>query len=188
MYIPLEIIIGTVPLTSAVQQYQQTLSAAQPSAPPEAAMRMGLLFLSITIVNFRYPPPSPLVIFLWSGDHTFCLQHFKTRCVLISIYQTNPENLRFSGIFLRLGLRDGSENPVHKPCVQCMVILIELKLYSFFNVNKFVEERPHTLLVFQLNFSFAILQRVYPWVYKHWKWGRRTHSGAGQLHPHLHVL
>ena len=59
MYIPLEIIIGTVPLTSAVQQYQQTLSAAQPSAPPEAAMRMGLLFLSITIVNFRYPPPPP---------------------------------------------------------------------------------------------------------------------------------
>nr|XP_022329071.1 arrestin domain-containing protein 17-like [Crassostrea virginica] len=38
MYIPLEIIIGTVPLTSVVQQYQQTLSAAQPSAPPEAAM------------------------------------------------------------------------------------------------------------------------------------------------------
>ena len=69
MYIPLEIIIGTVPLTSAVQQYQQTLSAAQPSAPPEAAMRMGLLFLSIIIVacgqDFRNPqPPPPLVIFL----------------------------------------------------------------------------------------------------------------------------
>ncbi|XP_078330339.1 arrestin domain-containing protein 17-like [Crassostrea virginica] len=38
MYVPVDIIIGTVPLTSAVQQYQQTLLAAQPSALPEVAM------------------------------------------------------------------------------------------------------------------------------------------------------
>nr|XP_022329069.1 arrestin domain-containing protein 3-like [Crassostrea virginica] len=36
--VPVEIIIGTIPLTSAVQQYQQTLSAVRPSAPPEVAM------------------------------------------------------------------------------------------------------------------------------------------------------
>ncbi|XP_056022792.1 arrestin domain-containing protein 3-like [Ostrea edulis] len=36
--VPVEIIIGTIPLQSAVQQYQQTLSAAQPSAPPQVAM------------------------------------------------------------------------------------------------------------------------------------------------------
>jgi hypothetical protein len=37
--VPVELIIGTIPLQSAVQQYQQTLSAAQPSAPPQVAMR-----------------------------------------------------------------------------------------------------------------------------------------------------
>ncbi|XP_048735830.2 arrestin domain-containing protein 3-like [Ostrea edulis] len=38
MYVPVEIIIGTIPLQSAVEQYQQTLSSAQPSAPPQVAM------------------------------------------------------------------------------------------------------------------------------------------------------
>ncbi|XP_061172553.1 arrestin domain-containing protein 3-like [Saccostrea echinata] len=36
--VPIEIIIGTVPLQSAVQQYQHTLSSVQPSAPPAIAM------------------------------------------------------------------------------------------------------------------------------------------------------
>ncbi|XP_062620948.1 arrestin domain-containing protein 3-like [Saccostrea cucullata] len=38
LVVPIEIIIGTVPLHSAVQQYHQTLSSVRPSAPPEIAM------------------------------------------------------------------------------------------------------------------------------------------------------
>ena len=70
-----------------------------------------------------------------------------------------------------------------------MVILIVLKIVFFFHVYKiFFEKRPCTTL-FHLNFSFALLQRVHSWVYKHWKWGGWwTHPGGGRFHPHLHVL
>ena len=70
-----------------------------------------------------------------------------------------------------------------------MVILTVLKIVFFFHVyNFFFEKRPCTTL-FHLNFSFALLQRVHSWVYKHWKWGGWwTHPGGGRFHPHLHVL
>ena len=35
---------------------------------------------------------SPLESSMWSKDHMFFLQNIKPRCVLISIYQTNPGN------------------------------------------------------------------------------------------------
>ncbi|XP_048733656.1 arrestin domain-containing protein 3-like [Ostrea edulis] len=38
LHVPVEIIIGTIPLQSAVEQYQQTLASAHPSAPPQVAM------------------------------------------------------------------------------------------------------------------------------------------------------
>lgn len=49
--VPVEVIIGTIPLQSAVQQYQQTLSSA-PSAPPQVAMRMGSFLLQLKLLMF----------------------------------------------------------------------------------------------------------------------------------------
>jgi hypothetical protein len=56
MTIPVEIIVGTTPLQSVVQQYYQMLSAAQPSAPPEVAMReftklKKYIFMELSILD-----------------------------------------------------------------------------------------------------------------------------------------
>ena len=58
---------------------------------PRTLMSHHHAFRPQVLVDRTFVTPPPLIIFLFSDDHIFCLQNNKPRCVLISIYQTNPE-------------------------------------------------------------------------------------------------
>ena len=82
------------------------------------------------VLSLSLPPPfSETLYFLWSDGHIFSLQNIKIRCVLISIYQTNPGNEWFKkNDFTTHITLEGRHSILKKPYLRILEFIVSLVL------------------------------------------------------------